>query len=74
MPTPLLQQAAGLVLVSTCCLCGVQNIHQSGGYLLGVQHYFAATLKCTLHYGGVYVAGGRSLLLGSLLHMQASRS
>jgi hypothetical protein len=51
------------------CLCSVPNIRQLGGYLLGVQHYFAATLKGTLCYGGVYAAGGRSLLLGSLLCM-----
>jgi hypothetical protein len=35
------------------CLCSAPNIRQSGGYLLGVQHYFAATLKGTLRYGGV---------------------
>jgi hypothetical protein len=35
------------------CLCSAPNIRQLGGYLLGVPHYFAATLKGTLCYGGV---------------------
>jgi hypothetical protein len=43
----------GLGASLTHCVCSARNIRQSGGYLFGVQQYFAATLKGTLCYGGV---------------------